>query len=235
MPADLRVPRAALGRIPGAPECALTEDVVRRLPEVAPPAPWDCRVRSLAWIQRAGTGASSALPAAVRGAGAPRWVIGAFVAYEDSPVGPYAEVWAGLLQREGARPVSHVPFMVVDSLASVLGGRVNWALPKALGAFSGVVGADGSLRVEGDGWWLRARARGRGPAVPTRIPVRTRQVLPDGEAATFRAVLRGWVRPAHVTVDMAPTLSLRSWLPPGGHLGVQLRDGAMRVDPLVRG
>ena len=58
-----------------------------------------------------------------------------FVEYLDTPVGPYHEVLAGNLLWTGRLSVSQVPFIAVDSLASVAGGRANWALPKTMADF----------------------------------------------------------------------------------------------------
>ena len=64
--------------------------------------------------------------------------MGAFVHYLDTPVGPYAEVLASpaVLLRGGLLAAAHIPFIAVDSEASVRGGRENWALPKTLARFA---------------------------------------------------------------------------------------------------
>jgi hypothetical protein len=62
---------------------------------------------------------------------------GALISYADTPVGPYHEVIGMVIVRHGARLLVHVPFIAVDSPTSLVGGRVNWALPKTLADFTG--------------------------------------------------------------------------------------------------
>jgi len=63
--------------------------------------------------------------------------VGGMLRYRASPVGPYAEVWATPGIRVGRHgPELTIPFMAVDSLASLRGGRANWGLPKTLATFN---------------------------------------------------------------------------------------------------
>jgi hypothetical protein len=62
--------------------------------------------------------------------------VAAFLRYKEGPVGAYDELLAMpnvLLRRR--RLSLHVPFIAVDSEASIAGGRGNWALPKTLAEF----------------------------------------------------------------------------------------------------
>jgi hypothetical protein len=230
----VEVPWAALADLPGAPETALDEEVTRALPTEGPSAPWECRLHGLLWLQRLRFGGSTAvLPPPLRAVGRLPVGGGAFIRYEDTPVGPYAEVLAGPLLRAGVRPVAHVPFIAVDAAASIRGGRVNWALPKASAVFSGDPATDALLSAEGPDWELRARSTARGPRIPMRAALRVRQVLPDGRTATFRATFRGRVQLARVHVEMSPGLSLGGWLRPGVHAAVRCVDTAARIEPLV--
>jgi len=137
----------------GVPESRLDERARAGLPTDAPPAPWTCRCDAVVWFARP----ARDLPG---GGGRPWLVAGALIDYADSPVGPYHEV-LGLLAGFGRTgPVATVPFIAVDSPASLVGGRQNWALPKVLAQF-----ADGTAA--GAGWTVSATARAVGPAVPT--------------------------------------------------------------------
>ena len=69
--------------------------------------------------------------------GTPLLTIGAMLRYEDTPVGRHAEVMAVTLIRGRRGPITHCPFIAVDSPASVVGGRANWALAKTLARFEG--------------------------------------------------------------------------------------------------
>lgn len=113
--------------LPGAPESRLSAEVAACLPAVTPAPPWRARVEATLWWHPAGAEALAALPAVLR----PRraLVVGAVVRYLDSPVGPYAEVLGAVVP--GLLRV-HVPFLAVDGLAQVAGGRAHWALPQAL-------------------------------------------------------------------------------------------------------
>jgi hypothetical protein len=231
--------------IPGAPECALWPSLAERLPERVTPPPWDCRVAATVWLQRASADAPASLPAPLRsppGAshrgqdgvrgeppGPAYLTAGGFVAYADSPVGPYHEVFGGHVLRRGVAPRLHVAFMAVDSLASLAGGRRNWALPKTLGAFNG--GTGGPIRAVGKGWWLATVVRPLGPAIPAAVTLTAAQVWPDGAVRIFRTAIRGRCRPARVEVDVDPGCSLAAWLLPGRHLAVQWVEARVVVPP----
>ena len=84
------------------------------------------------------------LPAGLTGRAALPLTAAALVAYHRGPVGPYAELLASpVVLADGA---GHVPFIAVDSPASVAGGRANWALPKDLAGFDGAPGAPAASR-----------------------------------------------------------------------------------------
>ena len=91
----------------------------------------------------------------------------------ETPVGPYREVFAGPLLRGTLLPVVHIPFIAVDSLPSVHGGRAHWALPKAVASFTGDVGS--SITAAGEGWSVSVDARARGLRLPLRGPLRSAQ------------------------------------------------------------
>lgn len=206
--------------VPGLAETRLDPAYLAALPATASaaPAPWHCRIHAVTWLQRA-----HHPPFAWRGPRLP-FVTVALVDYEDSPVGPYHEVVAGAALRRGVKVVGQVPFIAVDSAASVLGGRVNWALPKTTAAFDGSAAA-GTVVARGDGWSVSARtSRHRGPRLPVRLAFRTTGPLGD-----YVIRLRGTGHPVvvHAAAD-GPTLT--SWLGAGRRLGLALT-GEMFVGP----
>jgi hypothetical protein len=196
------------------PESRLPAALAAQLPASTPGPPWDCRVRAVVWVQKA----PSPLPSSFRYAGRIRAVtVGAVVDYLESPVGPYREVFAGPLLRGTVLPVVHVPFIAVDSLPSVHGGRAHWSLPKAIATFS-----DDGRTATGDGWSVAVTATERGPRLPLRGPLVNAQ-------KEQRAVisLRGRGRLARVRVE-ATGLVLGGWLGSGTHHGV-VAEGRMLV------
>lgn len=197
---------------PHLPESRLPDELAARLPPSTPPAPWSCRVRAVLWVQRA----PSPLPSSSPFAGRVRGVaLGGLVDYLESPVGPYREVLVGQLLRGTALPVVHVPFIAVDSLPSVHGGREHWQLPKALAAFDGT-------RAEGDGWALTATPRAYGLRFPVRGPLGN-----DQGAGRATIQLRGTARLARVEVS-ASGPAIGPWLGTGTHLGL-VAEGRMVV------
>ncbi len=212
----------SLADLPSLPESRLPADLLAQLPLTTPAPPWPCRVRAVVWVQRA----PSPLPSSSRYAGRVRGAaVGALVDYLESPVGPYREVFVGQLLRGTVLPVLHVPFIAVDSLPSVHGGRAHWALPKAVASFAGDIGA-GAATATGDGWTVDVRATARGPRLPLVGPLTTEQ---EGRRAV--AQLRGRGRLAQVEVA-ATGLVLGGWLGSGAsrHPGV-VAEGRMVVHP----
>ncbi len=141
-----------------------------------PPPPWTCRLRAVARVVRIGS-----------------WVGAlAVVRYDDTPVGPYAEAFtarAGLVH-------ATVPWMVVDSEASVVGGREYWGLPKQLGR----IDFSEDLReahVEAEPTRMTVRALRTGPPVPVVLPGLLRQPGRGRAAVRFT----GFLRPALVSVE----------------------------------
>ena len=201
---DRPVPDLRLLELPAVPESALPAALLAQLPASTPPPPWDCRVRAVVWLQRGA-------PPEVDGPPVLPLTVGAVVEYLDSPVGPYREVFAGPVVRGRGRPAVSVPFIAVDSLPSVHGGRVHWGLPKAVAQFAGDLD---DVAVTGDGWSVGARATPVGPPLPLVASFANAQA-----AGRAPVRVRGRGRLARVRVDATgPTLS--GWLGSGTHLGV---------------
>ena len=210
----------ALADACAVPESRLPAGVLESLPLVTSPPPWDCRVRAVVWVQRAVAPLPPGSPYAQRVRGL---TVGAVVDYLDSPVGPYREVFAGPLLRGRGWPTLHVPFIAVDSVPSVHGGRAHWALPKTVAEFAGDIGA-GRATATGDGWSVSVDAATRGPRLPLAGPLGSSQ---DGRRAVVQ--LRGRGRLARVRVTaVGPTLT--GWLGTGTHPGV-VAQGRMVVHP----
>ncbi|MEU4384139.1 acetoacetate decarboxylase family protein [Promicromonospora sp. NPDC023805] len=210
-----------LVRLQSAPESVLTPALARRLPASAPLAPWRCTFSGFAWVQRSGPAVRAVLPAPFRRGALGRWLVAAFVHYEDSPVGPYSELLAAVLVRERSRLSLHTPFMAVDSLPSLRAGRANWALPKTLAEFEDGLGRSGVWGAAADGWSVDARARAHGPRLPMRATMQGVQVRPDRTISRHRATISGSARIARVEVDVAARESQLGWMPSGRHLGLQ--------------
>jgi hypothetical protein len=210
---------AEVRAVAGVPESALPQGV--ELPPSAPLAPWTVTCEAIVWYARS---SRDALPAESDVGGRAVAVCGGFVQYRDTPVGPYGEVFGGVALRKDGKTAVTIPFMAVDSPASVVGGRRNWALPKTLATFGGSP-TSGSVTAEGPGWRLRATARALGVALPVRSGGRIVQRWPDGELRTTLMRARGRARPALVTLEVESDGPLPSWLRPGRHLGAVVPSG----------
>jgi hypothetical protein len=216
------VTRSELTGVAGVPETAVSAGLLARLPGNEAPAPWECVCEAVLWFGRGGRAATEALPPALRSGASSLAVVGAMVRYLETPVGPYDEVLGMVGSRSGLRPWGSVAFMSVDSEASLVGGRTNWAMPKTLGAFDGDVGAGKSLTAEGADetrWRVSATPRPLGPALPVRSKGLARQEFPGGRVGDSPLRASGRIRPALVTVEVESEGPLPSWLRPGRHLG----------------
>ena len=199
----------------------------------AAPAPWTTRLHAVVWVHRATPEAAEQLPPRLRTGSRVPLTMGAFVHYLDTPVGPYAEVLASpaVMLRGGWRPASHIPFIAVDSEASVRGGRENWALPKTLARFSF---HGGELRAEADDWAVRASVATRGPGLPFACPARDVQVADDGAELTIPILGAGLARAATVEVA-AEGAAISPWLTAGRHAGVVLTRARVHFGVARRG
>ena len=172
---------------------------LRLAPRDESPPPWTCRLRALV---RLGTADRRLTALAV-------------VAYAETPVGPYGEA----LLAEVRLPLRvTVPWIVVDSAASLAAGRRNWALPKTQAALSLDLDAPaGTVTVAGSpSDDLRVRARVLGP----RLPVAGAALLQQPGRGPAPLLLTGRARAAVVRVDGGRS--------PGTGPGVLL-DGVLRL------
>lgn len=228
--------RAELIGVSGVPETALSEALLARLPAGSAPAPWRCGFSALLWLGRGGRAASAALPRALKASPALA-TVGGFVRYTDTPVGGYDEVFGIVASRTGLQPWAHVAFMAVDSLASLVGGRTNWAMPKTLARFDGEPAARTVVATGSDqtAWRVEASARVIGPAVPLRLSGTARQQFGDGRIGESPLIFAGRARPAIVTTQVASAGALPEWLRPGQHLGAVIDSGSFTLaEPRLR-
>lgn len=226
-----------LQRVDGVPESLLGDALATRLPDSSAPAPWETRVQAVLWFHRAARGAAAQLPSRLHGARTLPLTIGAFIRYLDTPVGPYSEVLASpVMLARAPLPAAVVPFIAVDSLASIHGGRANWALPKTLAAFEWSqpperVGG-GPFTVRGESthgptaWSVEGTIRPRRRRLPVRFPLRDVQLTPDGRELDIPMGVRGRLQLATIDVRSSGP-SLPSWLLSGRHLAVVLPDARM--------
>lgn len=212
---------ADLLAVPGVAESHLDPSVAATLPESVAPAPWTCASAGVVWWSRARGVAGSSAATVAAGRGKPVVVIGGLISYASTPVGTYHEVFGGIGTRNGRGVEVSIPFMAVDSPASVVGGRSNWSLPKVLASFTGEPGRDWGLFASGEGWTVRVTARPLLPRMSAKMKGLVVQRWPDGSVRTAMLDGRGKSRLALVNVDVTSSVGdLASWLRPGRHLGV---------------
>ena len=226
-----------LQEIEGVAESDLADEDAARLPGKAVPAPWATVLDAVVWFHRAAPGAAERLPAALRNRPSLPVTVGALIRYRDTPVGPYREVLASPSLLLGPRgPEACVPFIAVDSLPSVHGGRENWALPKTLARFDWPDQPRGGfeLDAEGRGWSVHATVRARPRRLPFAAISRNRQVTPAGAEITFGSSWRGRARLASVELETrGPTLP--GWLCSGHHPALVLDAASVVVGAALLG
>lgn len=213
--------RPELTGVPGVPETTLSDQLLTGLPDNLAPAPWDVRCVGLVWTGRGGRAARAAFAPALRSSRALA-TVGGFVRYSETPVGTYDEVFGLVASSEGSASWGTVPFMAVDSEASLVGGRTNWSLPKTLAQFAGSIGRNQTIRAWSDGpvpWRVEATALLVGPRIKVRSNQPTRQEFPDGVVRDSAMVAAATIRPALVRVRVESEGPLASWLRPGLHAG----------------
>lgn len=150
--------------------------------------------------------------------------------YDDSPVGPYRELAVGQPAHLGARLGLCITTMVVTSVDSRLGGRINWGFPKELGTLVWLdEGDDRVLRWEERKIVLRASPVG--PPLPVLLPLRALQRRADG-LVSIRGHARGRGRVAHVEVEVPADDPLAGLT--GRHRGLMIAGMRLVMNPARR-
>lgn len=219
-----------LSEVPGVPETALDPELLGRLPQTAPPAPWDLALQALVWFCPPGRAAAPVLPIARRASAHVVARGGGLVRYLETPVGGHAEaLGAEVLWRPHEAGV-HIPFMAADSPVSIVGGRRNWSVPKTLASFDGDPVGDRAMTARGDAWEISARARALGPPLPYATAFTLLQVWPDERVRRATAGTRGRARPARVTVEASGGADLRCCVGEGTFLGAIIESARVTLD-----
>jgi hypothetical protein len=218
----------------GLPETVLPDSLVSQLPASVAAAPWHTRCQVVTWYHPAEAATIEAFPDAIRPDGV-ALVAWALVRYADTPVGPYSEVAATLMPNSGE--YGHIPFIVVDSLPSIVGGRVNWLLPKALARFDW---SDDGLSVTATAdapaeplWRIAVRCSPSGDPTPTTLPSRVAQASTDGVIGRADGEMNGSLTSATIEVDGHADGPLAALLRPGTYDGALMSDCTFEVGPLV--
>ena len=150
--------------------------------------------------------------------------------YDDSPVGPYRELAVGQPAHLGARLGLCITTMVVTSVDSRLGGRINWGFPKEMGTLVWLdEGEDRVLRWEERNIVLRASPVG--PPLPVLLPLRALQRRADG-LVSIRGHTRGRGRLAHVDVEVPADDPLAGLA--GRHRGLLIAGMRLVMNPARR-
>ncbi len=215
----------------GIAETMLPVDLIDRLPATAAPAPWRTHCHITTWWHRPRRGTAELLPAGVRDKKL-NAVIWTLVRYQETPVGPYDEI-AAVVSFRGGAPV-HIPFISVDSPISIVGGRVNWLLPKSLARFEWT---DAGVTITADSpadpaWSLRATVRRRGWGLPFVSGFSIQQFgTDDPRPRRFGARMRGLAHPARVTVDGSASGPLAQLLRTGEFRGFDVTHARFNAKP----
>lgn len=225
--------------LPGAPETMLRSEDLAALPATAPPAPWRVTAAALLWTDRPDARARAAIDAVVpmeASAGAtPIATVGALIRYLRTPVGRYREVIGAVVYRRGATVFTHIPFIAVDSLASVVGGRTNWALPKTLASFDGQPAHGISMAATGVDWRVEATPTAHRLMVPMLIPklLALVQLGPHRTLWSVRPSCYGVARLARIDVRVTAAPTLRDWFPSGTRRGTLTPRLTMVLGPAI--
>jgi hypothetical protein len=222
-------------RAAGLTETVLPDSLIARLPDVGSvaPAPWATKCQVVSWLHPVESDALQTIPEPIR-RDCLSVVAWALVRYDETPVGPYNEIAATLLPDDG---VGHIPFIVVDSLPSIVGGRANWLLPKALADFEW---SDDHRSVTvtpvepaTPAWSVSVRIEPTGEATPLTIPSQLQQVGTDGYVGGCEGTMEGAMRSAAITVEGHADGPLASLLKPGSYDGTMQTDCAFTCGPLT--
>lgn len=190
------------------------------LPDVDAPAPWRAKARAIAWSSRPRGDARELVTELLRPLGpdaVPLSVAGALLSYSSTPVGTYNEIMAVVVYRQAHQIRCHTPFIAVDSLATLVGGRVNWSLPKILADFDGEPAPGTRFAARTPTLSISATAHASRLTLPWVLPPLAPmiQVGDDGARVGMRLKGYGFARRAHVTVETTGSEIINALLPSG--------------------
>ena len=218
-----------LARVAGTPQTALSAEQIAAFGEHIAPAPWVATGSALLWWQPPNRALVEVIDSRLGRIGPPLGVIGGLLRYADTPVGGYDEVLTSVIYatRRGVRTTT--PFITVNSPATLVAGRTNWALPKVPGTFSGDL--ETGMTCSGDAWSLRIDASAADRGLPVRSGFWASQVWPDGLVRSSKLGMTARVRPAiaRVKVDADPTLS--GWFRSGRYPAILTHDFQGTLSP----
>ena len=219
-----------VGALVGIPETRLAPDVAASLPDSTPGPPWRVRMSSLLWWHKPTDAAARVLPSPLRAKSGRAMTTAGLIRYSKTPLGTYDEVIASPCSVEGGLLGRvHIPFIAVDSVPSIHGGRAHWALPKVPATFEW--SGPREARVTGDGWWLSARVVATGMRIPLFGRSSVAQVRPGGRVGVSRLSMLGHGRVVTVEVDIDRDASYAAWLRPGRHRGVMATSARLTMGP----
>jgi hypothetical protein len=179
--------------------------------------------------------ALDAFPEPIRPTGS-ALVAWALVRYAETPVGPYSEIAATLIPDDGDG-YGHIPFIVVDSLPSIVGGRANWLLPKALARFDwsddGRSVTANSEQPQQPAWSIQLSYRPTGDVAELSMPNHVQQVSTEGLVRRFDGEVTGSLQPATVDVSCHADGPLATLLRAGSYDGSVMTGCRFDVGPLA--
>ncbi|WP_055784322.1 acetoacetate decarboxylase family protein [Williamsia sp. Leaf354] len=152
------------------PEGVATPAMNDALPDVGSPAPWSIAGRGVFWSAKARRSDRDLLPPALARFAVPLLRVGFGVRYSHTPVGTYNELGGVIVYARPGGVFGHIPFLPVDSAATMRGGRENWALPKVLAEFSGDPAERSEFTASGDGWSVGVSVGDAAPARALAVP-----------------------------------------------------------------
>jgi len=164
-----------------------------------PEAPWSLTGEVIvAFVRRPPDGDANVLPPGLQRLPGPAVVWAGH--WAQTPVGPFTELAVAVPARLGLRLGLCITMSVVNNADARLAGRLGWGLPRQLGSLRWLaVGPQRTLSWSDRNLEVRADVR-RG-AGPFTKALRGLQRRSDG-LVVVPARLSGWIRRAHVTIDV---------------------------------
>ncbi len=164
-----------------------------------PDAPWSLTGEVVvALVRRPRGGDAGALPAGLQPLPGPAVVWAGH--WAQTPVGPFTELAVAVPARLGLRPGLCITISVVNNSDARMAGRLGWGMPRQLGSLRWLAtGPQRTLAWADRDIEVRAEVRpGAGPFTKAWKGLQRRS---DG-LVVVPARLSGWIRRAHVTIEV---------------------------------